>query len=149
MPRREYRVRVTCAAEGGCRETHTYYCETRREEDQAYERQRRNPWKCDRHNRPERYLMPGNETTRHVLVASKVQAWRDPRRLDEPVRWLDGLFWLEEGTERSGSGLEHGPGFIAHANEFPEGTRLVVTAQIEMPALDPEAERLAPEDRKD
>jgi hypothetical protein len=52
------------------------------------------------------------------------------------VRWLDGLYWLEEGTERGGSGLLHGPGFIATATEFPEGTRLIVTAQIEMPATE-------------
>ena len=45
-------------------------------------------------------------------------------------RWLPGLFWRAEGAG-AGSGFTFGPGFNAHATDFPEGTRLVVTAQIE------------------
>lgn len=42
------------------------------------------------------------------------------------------LFWIAS-DEKSGSGLTFGPGFKAFAKDFPEGTRLVITARIEAP----------------
>jgi hypothetical protein len=43
------------------------------------------------------------------------------------------LFWFPEGGPRTGSGFQHGPGFRAFANDFPVGTRLIVTARLELP----------------
>jgi hypothetical protein len=131
VSRREYRATFRCAG-GTCRETVTYVCETRAEQDGAYKRNAGKAWKCSRHRDPDANLRPGNESTRHVLVASRVDYAPDPRRPGER-KFLDGLYWLPEGAERAGSGLTHGPGFNAHASDFPEGTRLTVTTQIEMP----------------
>ena len=131
MSRREYPVRLVCA-EGGCGENITYICESRAEEAGCRRRNAGRPWKCRRHNKPDEYLKPGNESTRCVLVASRVDYAPNPRQPGER-KFLDGLYWLPEGAERAGSGLTSGPGFTADAKEFPAGTRLIVTAQIELP----------------
>ena len=137
MARREYRNTFTCA-EPGCHDTQFYVHDRRADQDAACKRQAEHPYRCTRHADPDRNLRPGNESTRRVLVASKVRAYQDPRRPEQEPRWLDGLYWHEEGSERGGSGFTHGPGFNAHASDFPEGTRLVVTAQIEIPQEAPD-----------
>lgn len=71
-------------------------------------------WKCSRHRNPDRTLNADNTETRAVVVAGKSDGCGDR------------LFWGH-------SGIIHGPGFVAHADDFPEGTRLVVTARIEAP----------------
>jgi hypothetical protein len=121
MSRREYRETITCA-EPGCRETQWLVHDTRAEQAEAHKRQREKPFKCSRHEHPERNLRPGNEQTAHVLIASRA-------RSGSP----DKLFWLREGEDHGGSGYAYGPGFNAHADDFPEGTRLVVRAQIQVP----------------
>jgi hypothetical protein len=135
MPRREYRASFKCA-EPGCRDTRFFAVSTRAEEKEIYASQHRSPYRCSRHRDKDANLRPGNEQTRRVLIASKVPA-APIRGFPDAPRWLDGLFWLEEGKERAGSGFSFGPGFTAYASDFPEGTRLVVTAQIEMPASCP------------
>jgi hypothetical protein len=127
MSRREYRVTVRCG--GGCGKNTTYYCATRAEEAEVRKRNHEHPWKCTRHDDPERNLRPGNTATRQVLVATRLKATPVRPWLDQD-RWLDGLYWLPEGAT-TGSGFTSGPGFNAHAEDFPEGTRLVVTAEIE------------------
>jgi hypothetical protein len=129
MARREYPVRFNCA-EGRCRESVTYRCETRAEENEARMRHRDKPWKCVRHDRPDHHLRPGNESVSQVMVASRIRTkpWRG-----EPGRYVEGLYWLPEDGEH-GSGVAHGPGFNAYASDFPEGTRLIVTARVEVPA---------------
>lgn len=42
--------------------------------------------------------------------------------------YLDGLFWDKR------QGFTYGPGFKAYASDFPPGTKLIVTARIELPA---------------
>lgn len=126
MPR-ERMTELPCA-EDGCPKSAGYTYTSQREYHQIWARQKTHPWKCTRHNRPEQVLRPDNPTTETVLVASRVRSGgRDPDL-------LPGLFWLPEGAERGGSGLQRGPGFTAHADDFPEGTRLVVSTRIEMPA---------------
>lgn len=116
MPRREYRTTFTCA-EPGCRETQFFTSTTRADEAALWKQQKAVPFRCTRHRNPEQNLRPGNERTTRVLVATK-----------RP----HGMSWVPEG-ETTGSGFKYGPGFTAHAEDFPEGTRLVVTAQIELP----------------
>lgn len=116
MPRQEYRSAFRCA-EPDCREVQFLVHDTLRDEKAAYARQQRRPFRCSRHADPARNLRPGNESTRHVVVATRLPS---------------GLYWVPEGAD-TGGGYTFGPGFNAHASDFPEGTRLVVTAQIEMP----------------
>lgn len=133
MPRGNYRVNITCAGPL-CRETQTYRCATRAEEAEVRQMQARSPWKCERHDRPERYMQPGNESTRHVMVAA---AGRDTvgRLAGAGHEPPSSLFWYpEDGGKGGGWGLLNGPGFVARASEFPEGTRLVVAAHVEIPA---------------
>lgn len=78
-------------------------------------------WRCYRHRNPEQMLGLNNTARHHVLVARPGS--RSP----------DHLFWAEEGAESGSMGLVSGPGFKAHANDFPAGTRLVVTAYVETP----------------
>jgi hypothetical protein len=88
------------------------------------EARRREPIrKCVRHL-DENVLGIGKRELSSVFVASKV-------RYNEE-RFLDGLFWIKEG-ETSGSGFIFGAGFRAFADDFPEGTRLEVTAKVEVP----------------
>lgn len=124
------RTRVVRCAEIGCHETTFYTYTSQREYADLTRDQQRRPYKCTRHRAPEEVLRPDNLERQHVLVASRV-----PFRSSRPgaSEWLPGLFWLEEGKESGGSGFVFGPGFKAHASDFPEGTRLVVTARVELP----------------
>jgi hypothetical protein len=135
MPRREYRSAFKCA-EPGCRDTQFLAHSTRADEKAAWQRQHEKPYRCTRHANPERNLRPGNERVTQVLVATRRRSVRMIGH-DEEASWLPGLFWIPEGGT-TGSGFTFGDGYNAHASDFPEGTRLVVTAQIEMPALVPE-----------
>lgn len=127
MARREYRSSFKCA-EGGCKEMQWLVHDTRREQADAYRRQAEHPFRCTRHADPGKNLRPGNESRTVTLTA--VRVLHRFRGEDVPGDYLDGLFWLAEGAERAGSGYTFGPGFNAHASDFPEGTRLVITAQI-------------------
>lgn len=71
-------------------------------------------FRCTRHSKPEEVLSADNMTTEVVMVSKKSDGCGDH------------LYW-----ERNG--VQHGPGFKAWADDFPEGTRLVVTARIEFP----------------
>lgn len=84
-------------------------------------------WKCPRHDKPNEVLSAANPTTEHVLMAL-------PSTYESVhgVRKTHDLYWRTEGG-RPGSGLLTGPGFRAFASDFPEGTRLVITARIEFP----------------
>jgi len=129
MARREYRTTFRCA-EPGCSEVQFYVHSTRADESAAYRRQRERPFKCSRHRDPDKNLRPGNERTVSVLVATRLHD-------------LPKLFWVPAGAA-TGSGIVFGAGcFNAHADDFPEGTRLVVTAEIQPPP----AEAVAPPDR--
>lgn len=127
MSRREYTIHLRCAHEG-CREMSFTTATTRREETEIRQRYNKSPYRCTRHTRPDEVLSLDNLERTTTIVAQKVEA-RPVRGLDTPgeVRYLDGLFWS------SRSGFECGPGFKAYASDFPEGTRLIITARIELP----------------
>jgi hypothetical protein len=122
MARRE-RLRTIRCAHAGCRETTTYAYGCNREYAEIEADQQRRPWRCFRHNKPNEHLRPDNATTTAtVTVTEYVGRDRKPTGI---LSWKPG-----------GAGLISGPGFIAYAADFPEGTRLVVTARIEMPDRD-------------
>lgn len=143
MGRRIYRSRHACA-EQGCREVGHYEHETRREQDESDRYYRDKPWRCTRHTKPDEVLSQDSPLRESVLVASKVRNQWYERELaeyeravergslyaSEPNEFIPGLFWSGPG---SGSGFQYGPGFKAFAKDFPEGTRLVITARIELP----------------
>lgn len=52
-----------------------------------------------------------------------------------------GLFWRAEGQEKGGNGFVFGNGFKAFAKDFPAGTRLTVTARVELPLASDEEGR--------
>ncbi len=121
MARREYTHVIRCATEG-CRESTVYVYETRRDEAEGYASQKKWPWQCYRHSKPDEVLGEDNRVSEVVLV-------REQRPGD---LWLKDSFWLSEGRW---NGLSSGPGFRAFAKDFPLGTRLIVTARIEYPEV--------------
>jgi hypothetical protein len=132
MPRGDYRLTVSCSSGTGCRESAMYSYPTRAEYADGYKRHH-GKWKCLRHDYPEKLLAGGNEAVSVVLTASRLPY--HGKNYDRETGtwteggWLDGLFWLEPG-KTSGSGLTTGPGFRAFASDWPEGTRLEITARI-------------------
>lgn len=143
MTRREYHGNWPCA-ESGCRERARYVYDTRRDYDDAARRYAKDPWLCTRHTKPHELLGLANRLIRAEAVASKVATSDYERRLGEyeravargsnfahrPAEFLDGLFWQGAGLR---SGFTCGPGFKAFATDFPEGTKLVITAEIVLP----------------
>lgn len=115
MPKREWTTLERCSF-SGCSESARYVFDTLRERDQ-YERDRGDSWRCARHTKPHQVLSVDQQHRTGVLVCTERTF---------------GKFWYPEG-KTSGSGACHGPGFIAFAHDFPAGTRLVVTARIELP----------------
>ena len=111
MSRREYTIRLVCAYEG-CRESTYTTASTRREEAETRATYRKNPYRCYRHSRPDEVLSVDNPV-RHTIVVSEGKPY--------------GNFWDRQG-------LVSGPGFKAICNDFPPGTKLIVTARIELPS---------------
>jgi len=109
VARREFTL--VCASPD-CGEWSLHAADTKAEEL----RRRQKPWYCTRHTRPEQVLTPTNTVRERVLEVYELPF---------------GKFWREAGTEESGSDFTHGPGFKAFADDFPVGTRLIVTARLE------------------
>jgi hypothetical protein len=117
--RRGYTVRCVCSFPG-CKETSFYHYDTQREvrEGTAAKQQRAGTWLCVRHTSPDEVLSESNLMTSRVL---------------ESVELEHGKFWRQEGHERAVSGFVFGNGYKAYAKDFPAGTRLTITAQLELP----------------
>ncbi|MEU6206378.1 hypothetical protein ABZ814_22670 [Micromonospora musae] len=113
---------VRCA-KPGCREVAHYEYDSQRDRADADRYRQRCPWRCYRHSNEDEVLSPTNPERTAVVTAVKVDYGHGP---------LPGLSWRAEGAS-SGSGLISGPGFKAIASDLPEGTRLIVTARIELP----------------
>jgi hypothetical protein len=113
MPKREYPLRFVCSHDG-CKESVTYRYSTRRDLSESYELKHYNGgrWKCMHHRNPERVLSESNRQTRFETTS-------DQRGY--------GRFF-------GSSGVVIGPGFLADASMLPAGTKLIVTARIELPA---------------
>lgn len=94
-----------------------------RTDQRKNDRRYREGYRCTRHRNPDEVLSGEVPTRTRTLIASRSTRYNLPKN----------LFWFEEGTE-TGSGFVYGPGFKAYADDFPEGTRLTITAQIDPPA---------------
>lgn len=99
--------------EPGCGE-YGHFSYRTREDYNNLSRTYREGWRCTRHRSPDKVLTPDNPERTRELVAM-------------PIEGIAGLFW--DGL----NGFSHGPGFLAWAKDFPEGTRLIVTARIILP----------------
>lgn len=106
-------ARAKCS-QPGCGEWAHWEYDTRKDMREASAR--RYAWKCTRHSRPEEVLSSDRLEITTTLIATKSGSG---------VYWYDG--------NRLGSGFSGGPGFKAWAEDFPEGTRLTVTAHIACP----------------
>jgi hypothetical protein len=116
-------VRCPGVNDQGCTETTFYNVSTLADRKRIAADQRERPWKCSRHRNPDELLTPSNTEVSHILIADR------SKRFDLP----DHLFWRKEGADDVGSGYMFGPGFSAHADDFPEGTRIVITVRAEIP----------------
>jgi hypothetical protein len=118
MARRGGTLWYPCTWPAGCTEKGCVDWDSQRERAQLAEA--RKHWKCSLHRNYEQRLRPDNPARSHVLVAKR-------------SRIAPGLYWAEEGAEYGSMGLVDGPGFRVFASDFPEGTRLHVTAYVETP----------------
>jgi hypothetical protein len=116
VARRGGTARFRCA-ESGCTEAAFYDYSSRADYARLHREQVERPWKCTRHRNPEQVLTPTNTTRTVVLTAEKSKRFPD----------LTKLFWREGDDADVGSGYTFGPGFRAHADDFPEGSRLIIT----------------------
>lgn len=118
----EQHIRVVCS-EDGCHESDLYFYPNKTEAREARIRWATKPFKCVRHLTPSTVLSAENPTLTHVLTA--FEGPRETRRYEH--------VWRTSADARSGSGYERGAGFQAFARDFPPGTRLIITARIELP----------------
>lgn len=123
MPRGDYRLFVTCT-EPECRESTTFGYTLKADYREGYQRHH-GKWKCVRHSSPGTVLAPGNEVLTAVLTAVR-PVFTDCNGNETP---LSKMSWRADGAGSS-SGYVRGPGFQAFAGDWPEGTRLEVTARI-------------------
>ncbi|MFD4444864.1 hypothetical protein ACFWPK_34325 [Nocardia sp. NPDC058519] len=137
MSRREYVSRFPCA-EPGCPEKSYTVAGTQRERADDYKAQRLRPWRCYRHTRPDEVLAADNLERTATMTAGRSQYAPNWRRPDE-MEYLSGQYWLGDSETSVGSGILHGPGFKAIAGDFPIGTKLIVTARIELPSEEGES----------
>jgi hypothetical protein len=116
MARRTYSSNLYCTeAKSGCRENSFFEATSRREYMERVQSYAKHPGRCLRHMRP-----------------GEVVSAEDPERTTTFVS-RDG-YWHDVDTERKLSISGTGPGFKAFAKDFPEGTRLTVSARVELPA---------------
>ena len=122
--KRQYTRNMKCSHEG-CEECGYYAFSTKRELADHYKRVSK--WLCVRHTNPSSVLGLDNLSTSTKLIC-KVKLMDDGKPL--------GKFWQEErdfGTDRVSSRFQYGNGYKAYANDFPEGTEIVITASVSLP----------------
>jgi hypothetical protein len=99
-----------------CNEYAHFVFNTRKEQRvESLRRAERGGWKCTRHSNPDKVLGLENLRRETVLVAQR--SAKNPEK----------LYWNET------FGFVSGDGYKAFASDFPEGTKLTITAQIELP----------------
>jgi hypothetical protein len=112
MAKRDWPLRFKCAHEG-CDEHVTYRYDTLRDLKSSFELKHygEKGWRCVRHSRPDEVLSAENVETRIEIV----------NREESHGRYFGS------------SGFVSGPGFKVFAKDFPPGTKLIVTARVELP----------------
>ena len=141
MARRPVTSRVNCA-KPGCREVAHFEYDSQRDRAESEKCRKDYPWRCYRHSHEDEVLSAGNPVRETVLTVARPRNPRYERELEdyqraverrsmfarEPREFHDFMIW-----DGASNGLVSGPGFRAIAEDFPEGTRLVVSVRIEMP----------------
>jgi hypothetical protein len=113
MGQRSYSSRFRCG-HAGCTEFVLFSDDRRADQAKTQQRHGNGQWKCVRHSRPS-----------EVVALDRPQLVRDL----EVVEVEHGKYWKwPVGT--LGSGFVSGPGFQAHASDFPPGTVLRITAEL-------------------
>lgn len=122
MSKRSYPLRFECK-HAGCKESTTYRFDTLRDLRGSFELKHygKDGWLCIRHQRPDEVLSSDNPQIVTELINEE----------HEHGRFL--------GNRR----FVYGPGFKAFAQDFPPGTRLLITARVEFPSAAPAAEPVA------
>lgn len=115
MARREWPLIVECGHDG-CRERVAYRYQTRRDLVESFEAKNftNGRWRCVRHSRSNEVLSEDNPKTTFELTSEQLPS---------------GLYF-------GGKGFVYGPGFKAFAEDFPPGTKLIVSAAIVLPFRD-------------
>jgi hypothetical protein len=117
MGRRGGRYTLRCHFEG-CRETGFFEYDSQRELSESLNSAYFKNWMCSRHNAPHKNLTHESTAKTAVLVATRSES--------------GGQYWRLEGAT-TGSGVDSSSAHKAYAGDFPEGTRLVITAYVETP----------------
>ena len=112
MAKRDWPLRFKCS-HPGCNESVTYRYETRRDLMMSYELKNYSgdKWKCTRHVDLDRVLSTENTETTYEVASEQ----------------------REHGRFFGHHGIVIGPGFLVYASDLPAGTKLIVTARIELP----------------
>jgi hypothetical protein len=110
-------LNIKCKVDG-CNEWKHVETENQKEHAELY-RKYYKEWLCTRHSNVDELLTALNRKTVTTIIASK--SIKYPH--------LTELFWGDR------SGFIYGTGYKAFANDFPEGTKLIVTAEIVLPPL--------------
>ena len=123
MVRKRTRNTFRCGHEG-CSEFGGFSRSNRKDDIRQQKNYGGGKWRCLRHNSPEEVLSPYNQERQTILQPVEVVSDRTENSL--------GLFWgRPDGSH--GSGFAHGPGWKAWAGDFPEGTKIIVTARVILP----------------
>lgn len=109
--KRQYRTSVKCAHEG-CMEMGYYTYDTRREYMDGVKWRQRHPYRCIRHRSINEVLSMELTEREKTLVVEENPS---------------GRYW------NGSRGFVHGDGYKAFAEDFPVGTKLIVTAKIILP----------------
>lgn len=117
MSRRVHTATVRCTYPN-CKATgHREYSSLREYHADTDDREK---WRCVRHTEPNEVLSSEHRTRTVEMTSQTVSGCGAT------------LFW-KATDQRASSGFEYGPGFKAYAEDFPAGTRLIVTATILLP----------------
>lgn len=144
MGRRRVTSSVNCA-KPGCRECAHFEYDSMRDRAEGDRRRLEHPWRCYRHSAEDEVLSAENRVREAVLTVARLRNPSYERQLDEyrrmvergyrsgrePQEFYDRLTWAG-----AGGGIVSGPGFRALAEDFPEGTRLVVSVRLVLPDID-------------
>ena len=109
-------VNVKCG-HSGCSKYGHYGADNNKDRTRIHKKYGNGKYRCCRHTSPDKVLGVNNLKRQVTFVADKSKKY--PK--------LPELFWDD------GNGFTHGPGFMAYANDFPEGTKLIITAEIVLP----------------